>query len=396
VSFLFLYLIASARPAPSADPAKMLVVVGEAGDFLARRVTLANAAAEAGYAVEVVCEGRSAQRQKLEALGLPLHRWRFQRFSTNPWRTFQAIDALRGIYEAAAPALVHHVGPKPVVFGAIAARLAGVPVVLGTFDGADFPFEGRRDTALARRWLRPLRWAMDRPGARLLAQNPEDAAAAIATRVVSPKRIGVMPGAAVDTEIFQPSAEPEGGPVVVTVATRMLWSKGLRETVAAAKLVRESGVAVVVRLIGDIDPDNPDNVHPATLSLWNADGWVEWTGGRPDMPQVWAETNIAVLASHHEGVPQSLMEAAASGRALIASDVPGCRSLVIDGETGILVPPKDPDALAAAILTLAGDPDRRAAMGAAARARVEAEFAAGVIEARMIALYRELTVTGAA
>ena len=396
VSFLFLYLIASARPAVPSEPRKMLIVVGEAGDFLARRVTLANAATEAGYAVEVVCEGRSAQRQKLETLGLPLHRWRFQRFSINPWRAFQAINALRGIYESVTPALVHHVGPKPVVFGAIAARLAGIPLVLGTFDGADFPFNGRREAALARRWLRPLRWGMDRVGARLLAQNPDDAAAAIASRIAKPERIGVMPGAGVDTEMFQPSPEAEVGPVVVTVATRMLWSKGLRETVAAAKLLREQGVAVVVRLIGDIDPDNPDNVHPATLSLWNADGLIEWTGARPDMPEVWAETNIALLASYHEGVPQSLMEAAACGRALIASDVPGCRSLVVDGATGLLVPPKNADALAAAIGKLAGDPDRRAAMGAAARAKIEAEFAANVIEARMIALYRDLAATGTA
>lgn len=398
VSFLFLYLIASARPATAAEAAtpKMLVVVGEASDFLARRITLANAAAEAGYAVEVVCEGRSAQRQKLETLGLPLHRWSFQRFSVNPWRAFQAIDALRRIYEAATPTLVHHVGPKPVVFGAIAARLAGVPLVLGTFDGADFPFSGRREGTLARRWLRPLSWGMDRPGARLLAQNPEDAAAAIATRVTKPERIGVMPGAGVDTETFRPSPEPEAGPAVATVATRMLWSKGLRETAAAAKLLQERDARVAVRLIGDIDPDNPDNVHPATLSLWNADGWIAWTGSRPDMPAVWAETNIAVLASYHEGVPQSLMEAAACGRASVATDVPGCRSLVIDGETGVLVPPRDPEALADAIAALAADPARRAAMGAAARAKVETEFAASVIEARMIALYRELAATGAA
>lgn len=393
-SFLFLVLIGSARPA--IETPKMLIVVGEAADFLARRVTLATAAAEAGYAVEVVCEGRSALRQKLETLGLPLHRWRFERFSINPWRAFQAINALRGIYESATPSLVHHVGPKPVAFGAVAARLAGIPLVLGTFDAGDFPFDGRSEGALARRWLKPLRWSMDRPGARLLAQNPEDAAAAVAMRVARPGRIGVMPGAGVDTEVFRPSPEPQGPRVVVTVASRMLWSKGLRETVAAAKLLREQNVAVTVRLIGDIDADNPDNVHPATLSLWNADGWIEWTGARPDMPAVWAETNIALLASHHEGVPQSLMEAAACGRALIATDVPGCRSLVVDGETGVLVPPQDAEALAKAIAALAADPERCATMGRAARAKVETEFAATAIEARMVALYRDAAQTGLA
>lgn len=391
LTLLFLLLIASARPECGGAPPRMLVVVGEVSDFVARRLTLARAAETAGYAVGVVCEGVDAQRKVLDALGLPVHVWPLKRFSGNPWRRFQAIGALRRIYEAVEPRLVHHVGPRPVAYGAIAARLAGVPFALGTIDGADFPFDRLpRPGGLKRRWMRPLGWAMDRPGATLLAQNPEDARALRESGIVAPGRIAILPGAGVDTEAFRPVPEPEGGPVVVTQASRMLWTKGVRETVAAARLLKERELPVTVRLVGDVDPGNPNNVHPATLSLWNADGWVAWTGARPDMPKVWAESHIAVLASHHEGVPQSLLEAAASGRPLIAADVPGCRELVINGETGILVPPRDPKLLADAIARLAEDPEARRRMGAAARAKVEAAFAEPAIEARTLALYRGL------
>lgn len=391
LSLMFLLLIASARPESRATPPRMLVVVGEVSDFLARRLTLARAAETAGYAVAVVCEGATAQRRVLDGLGLPTHVWPLKRFSGNPWRRFQAIGALRRLYEREEPRLVHHVGPRPVAYGAIAARLAGVPLVLGTVDGADFPFDALpRRGGLKRRWVRPLGWAMDRPGALLLAQNPEDAQAIRDAGIVAPERVAILPGAGVDTEAFRPQPEPEGEALVATQASRMLWTKGVREVVAAARLLKERDLPVTVRLVGDIDAGNPNNVHPATLSLWNADGWVGWTGARPDMPRVWAESHIAVLASHHEGVPQSLMEAAACGRPLIAADVPGCRELVVDGETGLLVPPRNPEALADAIARLAADPEARRRMGAAARAKVEAEFAEPVIEARTLALYRGL------
>lgn len=391
MSLLFLLLLVSARPECRAEPPRMLVVVGEVSDFLARRLTLARAAETAGYAVGVVCEGVSAQRKMLDAIGLPVHVWPLKRFSGNPWRRFQAIGALRHIYETVEPRLVHHVGPRPVAYGAIAARLAGVPLALGTVDGADFPFDALpRPGGLKRRWMRPLGWAMNRPGALLLAQNPEDAQALRESGIVAPERIAILPGAGVDTEAFRPAPEPAAPPLVVTQASRMLWTKGLREVVAAARLLKERDLPVTVRAVGDVDYGNPNNVHPATLSLWNADGWIGWTGARPDMPKVWTESHVAVLASYHEGVPQSLMEAAACGRPLIAADVPGCRQLVIDGETGILVPPRDPVALADAIARLAADPEERLRMGAAARAKVVAEFAEPVIEARTLALYRDL------
>lgn len=391
LSLLFPLLIASARPEASAKPPRMLVVVGEVSDFLARRLTMARAAEGAGYAVGVVCEGAAAQRKVLDGLGLPVHVWPLKRFSGNPWRRFQAIGALRRLYETLEPRLVHHIGARPVAYGAIAARLAGVPFALGTVDGADFPFDARpRPGGLKRRWTRALGWAMDRPGAMLVAQNPEDALALRESGIVAPERIAILPGAGVDLAAFRPEPEPEDRPLVVTQASRMLWSKGVREVVTAARLLQERGLDAKVRLVGDIDFGNPNNVHPATLSLWNADGWVGWTGSRPDMPRVWAESHIAVLASHHEGVPQSLMEAAASGRPLIAADVPGCRELVVEGETGLLVPPRNPEALADAIARLAADPEARRRMGAAARTKAEAEFAEPVIEAKTLALYRDL------
>ncbi|SBW09825.1 Glycosyl transferase, group 1 (modular protein) [uncultured Alphaproteobacteria bacterium] len=392
-SFLALVLIASARPPVSLGLApRMLFAVTEGGAFLSHRLPMARAAKTAGFSVGVAC-APGAHRARIEEFGVSVHPWRIARASTNPLREYLTLNALRRLYEDATPALVHHVAVKPVVYGAVAAELAGIPMAINALIGLGFLFiNDTRKTGLLRRVvLLALRLTLDRPGSRLLVQNADDAEMFVRAGVIADDRVAMIPGSGVDAVRFRPTPEPAGDAVVVSVVSRMLWDKGIGETVEAARILRARGVSATIRLIGDVDPANPQSIPPETLAQWNAEGVVEWRGPRADIEAVWAESHVALLASYREGMPKALLEAAACGRPLITTDAPGCRSLVTDGENGLLVPMKDAAAIAAAVARLAADPAERRRMGAAARRRIEDVYADPVIERQVVELYRSLS-----
>ncbi len=370
---------------------RLLFLVTEDWYFWSHRVALARAARDAGWQVHVATRvGEHAGRIRDE--GFHLHPLAWRRSSRNPLHEIAAILAVRGIYRAVQPHLVHQVALKPVLHGSIAARLAGRPPVLNAVAGLGSVFSAQRKSL---RLLRPtivtaLRLLLDRPGQCLVVQNEDDATFFRERRLVHPHRLRLIPGSGVDASAFRPVPEPRSGPIVATVVARMLWDKGIGETVAAARLLRGRGVPVVVRLVGAADRDNPNCVPPATLEQWAREGVAEILGQRSDIAQVWADSHIAVLASYREGMPRSLLEAAACGRPLIATDAPGCRSLVADGVNGLLVPPGDAAALADAIARLAEAPELRRRLGAEARRRVETTYADTVILQRFLALYDEI------
>jgi glycosyltransferase involved in cell wall biosynthesis len=171
----------------------------------------------------------------------------------------------------------------------------------------------------------------------------------------------------------------------------MLAIKGVADAVAAARLLKQRGVALRLWLVGPSDSENPTAIPPATLRGWQQEGLVEWLGQVDDIAGLWRRAHIALLPSHGgEGLPNTLLEAAAAGRPMIATDVPGCRELVRTGETGILVPPRDPAALADALARLAADAALRQRLGAAARRLVEDEFGEARVAGETLALYRLL------
>jgi glycosyltransferase involved in cell wall biosynthesis len=171
----------------------------------------------------------------------------------------------------------------------------------------------------------------------------------------------------------------------------MLWDKGIGEFVEAAKELRERGVAAQFALVGGTDSGNPRAVTLAQLRVWNETGAVEWRGRRNDMPRIFAESHIACLPTYYgEGVPKVLIEAAACGRPIVATDVRGCREIVRHGENGLLVPPRDPKALADALRVLIQDPDLRARMGRRGRQIAERDFSVEKVVRETLAVYREL------
>ncbi|OIR06778.1 N,N'-diacetylbacillosaminyl-diphospho-undecaprenol alpha-1,3-N-acetylgalactosaminyltransferase [mine drainage metagenome] len=370
---------------------KLLFLVTEDWYFCSHRLPVARAAKAAGYEV-VVATRVSAHADAITAEGFKLIAIGLRRSSRNPWRELGAILEIAGIYRRERPDLVHHVALKPALYGAIAARLARVPAVVNALAGLGFVFaSASRKARLLRPWVvGALRLSIDAKGSALIVQNPDDRKMLVEAGVVRAARVRLIRGSGVDIRRFALSPEPAGTPLVM-LPSRLLWDKGVGEFVAAAKLLRERGVAARFALVGDSDPETAAAIPVGQLQAWQSGGAVEWWGRREDMPAVLASSHVVCLPSYRgEGLPKVLLEAAACGRPLVATDVPGCREIVIDGGNGLLVPPRDAPALAEAIGRLLADPGLRAAMGRRGRELVETEFSEERVVAQTLALYREL------
>jgi len=381
--------MASGRTTDAVRRPLLLFVVTEDWYFWSHRLPMAEAAQTAGFDVAVACRV-DAHRAAIEGRGIrvmPLTRLR--RSGLNPLAEGRAVVELVALYRRERPAVVHHVAMKPVVYGALAARLTGVPGVVNALAGLGFVFTAQ---SLKARLLRPVlsaafRLLLNQPGSRLLVQNADDAAAF--ARLVAPRRIVLVPGSGVDVTAFAPTPERAGPPVALCVA-RLLWDKGIGELVEAARLLRDRGVPLVVRIAGDRDPANPRCIPEATLDAWRAEGVVELLGRRDDIAALTAVAHIAVLPSYREGMPKSLLEAAACGRPLVTTDVPGCRALVRDGVTGLVVPARDAGALADALARLAQDGALRQRLGAEARREAEEIYSTQAIGRAMVTLYQQV------
>jgi glycosyltransferase involved in cell wall biosynthesis len=384
---------ASERPAGAREPErwasgrKLLYLVTEDWYFCSHRLPIARAARDAGFEVVVATRvDRHGDRIRAEGFGLVALPWR--RRSKHVLHELSTLRLLRALYRRESFDIVHHIALKPALYGALVAPRGAATV--STVAGMGYLFTSARVRA---RVLRPairlaLKRLCGRAGARMVVQNADDKDAMTRAGVVDAARVALIRGSGVDLERFAPSDEPVGV-VTATMVGRMLWSKGVREMVTAARLLRERGVPVRVVLVGDPDEENPESVPVEKLRAWSRDGTIEWRGQCDDMPEVLRATHIAVLPTYREGLPMTLLEAAASGRAIVATDVPGCREIVHDGENGLLVPSKDAAALADAIEALVVAPARRARMGRRGR-EIVAAFSQEVVVAETLALYRAL------
>jgi glycosyltransferase involved in cell wall biosynthesis len=323
--------------------------------------------------------------------GYQVIRWEITRSSLSPIREILTFLQVLRAYRRVKPDLVHHFTLKAVVYGGLAARLCGNLPSVNSIAGLGHVFTVR---SFSMRILRKvilllMRIALGGTNARTILENKDDRNLLVAAHVVTPAGAVVIPGVGVNPEEFSPFAELDATPVVL-LASRMLWSKGVGEYVQAAERLKKAGTRARFVLAGAPDPGNPASISESQLTAWATEGSVEWWGQRSDMPSVFAQVHVVCLPSYREGVPRVLIEAAACGRAVVATDVPGCREVVRHGENGLLVPPRDPAALAEAIGRLLGDPALRARMGARGREIAVQEFSEEQVVRETLALYREL------
>jgi glycosyltransferase involved in cell wall biosynthesis len=366
----------------------LVYLVTEDWYFLSHRLPMARAALRAGYDVHVatnVVDGGAA----IESEGFTLHPLNWTRGSAHPGDLLRIVGEIRALYKRLKPDLVHHVGVQPAVIGALASL--GLPMVkLHAMAGLGFAFTSRtvraRLTGFAVRLL--MRALLNRPHNAVLVQNPDDRAA-VAALGISPERIFLIPGSGVDTETLTPMPEPVGTMTVGYVG-RLLADKGVRSLVEAHAILAARGRDIRFVLAGDPDPANPASIPQAEIDSWKQVAGLDLRGHVDDVREIWAASHIAVLPSRREGLPKSLLEAAACGRPIVATDVPGCREIARAGVNALLVPADDAAALAGAIDRLLADRDMRLRFGAAGRAMVEAEFSEHRIGEAIVALYAKL------
>ena len=373
-------------------PPVLLYVVNVAWFFCLHRLHLARAARDAGFTVHVATAPDFAEHvQRIRSEGLCFHPLKLRRGRWSVLEECRLAASLWGLYRRVRPDIVHHVTIKPVLCGTLAARLAAVPAIVNSVSGLGFVFTATD------RWSRMRRRAVECAYKTLLAsreirvifENSDDLQMFVARRIVKAHQALLIRGVGVDLERFRLFPPRTGVPLIVLPA-RMLWDKGVREFCTAAATLQTEGVAARFALVGGLDDENPAAVPESWLREQHSRGIVEWWGLREDMVAVYAAAHGVCLPSYREGLPTVLLEAAACGCALVATDVPGCREVVRDGDTGLLVPPHNPMALAAALRTLILDPGLCARLSAAAHKRVAEEFSAEHVRQATNGLYAGL------
>lgn len=324
---------------------------------------------------------------RLRELGFRWEPLPLTRSGVNPFAELAVIRRIAALYREWQPDLVHHFTIKCVIYGSFAARQAGVPAIVNSVTGLGFALLA---DSLKARLIRPvvllLYWLSLR-GTEVIFQNRDNRDTLAAHGVLAASHVQVIAGDGIDTDHFRPALTPPRRLTVLMMA-RLLHSKGIADFVAAAGRVRAKLPDVRFLLAGAQDPGNPESVGDLALGAWRAAGNVEFLGHRSDVLELNQEASVVVLASTQgEGIPRALLEGAACGVPMVATDVPGCRDVVLEGETGHLVPPGDPVRLAEALLALLSDEPRRLRVGSAARKHVERCFSDAVVIAETCAVY---------
>jgi glycosyltransferase involved in cell wall biosynthesis len=377
-------------PAAPSKP-RLLFVVTEDWFFVSHFLPMARAALAGGFDVAVACRVRS-HRAVLEGEGLRVIEVEAERRSLNPLKVIGAILKLRTVMRPEKPDIVHLIALKAILTGGIAAKLAGVSRRVVALTGLGFFGAGRGLVAAsARLGLRAaIRLLIDGRGTRFLFENRSDPV----TLGLDPDnraKVTIVGGAGVDPAALSPRALPPQPPLKLALVSRMLWSKGVDIAVEAVRAARKDGADVTLSLYGAPDPSNPRAIPEATLKEWSREPGISWLGPTSDVGAVWGAHHLCVLPSRGgEGLPRAILEAAACGRAILTTDVPGCRDFVRDGVEGMVAPSEDSNALARAIVALAGSADTVAAMGMMARARLLDGHTEEAVGEAVVALYRDM------
>ena len=306
--------------------------------------------------------------------GFNWHQFKLSRKGLNIFQEIQSLVLLNKKYKNIQPDLVFNFTPKCVLYGSFIAKKMKIPSIVNTITGLGYLFSGRIMRLPIIRWIIRLIYRSALNNTKVIFQNPEDKNEFINSKIISEEQSYIVRGSGVDINRFFPVKEREGTPIVV-LPSRLIKEKGVFDFIDAVRILQSLNVNARFALVGNIDYGNPSAMSDHQIQEWVNEGVVEWWGWRSDMEKVFQESHLICLPTYYrEGVPKTLLEAAACGRAIIATDTPGCKEIVINNENGILITPRNSKMLAEAIHTLLLDPDRRKKLGLMGRVFVEENF----------------------
>ncbi|MDF1583978.1 MAG: glycosyltransferase family 4 protein [Methyloprofundus sp.] len=368
-------------------------VVNDLPFFISHRMPIGLALISKGIEVHLI--GPGACPDDLVDKGFKFHSIEMSRKGMNPFSELSMVLDLCRLFKQIQPDLVHLVTIKPYLYGGIAARLAGVPAVVSAVAGLGTVFiDGSFKAKVVRSALWFLyKFSFGHGNQAVIFQNTSDVSMFVDWVGLTSNKVNLIRGSGVDLVQYKFSDEPIDVPVVTFVA-RLLVDKGVSEFVEASRILKSRGIVVRMCLVGDIDQNNRTSITQNQLIEWEKQNLVEVWGYRADINKVYAESNIACLPSYREGLPKSLVEAAACGRPVVTTDVPGCRDAIDPDISGVLVPVRDPEALANSIQDLIENPRKREAMGRAGRELAERDFSIEKVIGAHMAIYEKLLKKG--
>lgn len=368
---------------------KVLYFVTEDWYFVSHRLPLAKAAQQAGYEVAVTTRVQKHHTQ-IENEGITVFPIHMERRSVNPLSAFKTFFELRKIIKDYQPDLIHLVALKPILLGNLAA-LTEKTKVINAFTGMGYLYSSEKfhHKVIRNLFLLLYRLMFWINKAHVIVQNKDDYALFADKKVLSLSSLHLIKGSGVDIHKFSPKKTPSHTLPRALLVARALKDKGLREYIEAAKILKKRKIPLTCQFAGMPDPENPTSLTETELLEAHDAGFITWLGYRSDIAELWQDADIAVLPSYREGLPKTLLEAAAAGKPLIATDVPGCREICIDGVNGLLIPPREIEVLSIALEKLTSNPTLREEMGIKSRQIVEEELSLKEVNKSTINIYKE-------
>ena len=371
---------------------KILFLVNDLSFFISHRLQIAESVVESGYNVFVgygelgSCKISFLKNRNIEAIYIPINR-----AGMNPFKEIGSLFLILKLFLKIKPDIVHLVTIKPYLYGGIIARIAGVKGVVSSVSGLGTLFiEKKFNIRLLRALLYPIyKYAFNHPNQIVIFQNNDDLNEFINKKILKSSKTIIINGSGVDLQNFSNFEEPLGTPIVC-FAARLIKDKGVFEYISAARLIKKRGIEAKFLLAGDLDTKNPTGLNFRELQEIKNEALIDFLGYQNEIPVLYAKSNIICLPSYREGLPKSLIEAAAASRAVVTTDVPGCRDAIIPNKTGILVPVKDVDKLAEAIIWLIKNPSKRVKMGKAGRKLAEEKFQIKKVIENHLSIYSDL------
>jgi glycosyltransferase involved in cell wall biosynthesis len=380
------------------DPKKkLLYVVNVPAFFISHRLPIAIAAKKEGWNVQLIT-GQEASVEMgtyseyvLADAGVAHILTAFQSIGLNPLREVFGLLQVIFSVEKNKPHIIHSASPKGNIYGGIAARLCRVPKLVVAVSGMGFLFTGQ--AGLAKRgiqslYLALLSWIFKHSSCTVIVQNKDDWNNFLDKKLLKESQLVLIPGSGIDLQSYS-DITPEMAEKIVVLPARMLRDKGVFEFVSAARILKEQGCTWRFALVGAADYKNPSAINVSQINAWVTEGVVEYWGYQQDMVAVLKQAGIVCLPSYREGMPKVLLEAAAAGRAIVTTDVPGCRDAICPNRSGLLVKKENSADLADALATLMQDNDKRVEFGLYGREFAVENFDINSVVSKTLSIYTD-------